>query len=77
MYLIGKLLMRYDFKLFQLILNPMEIMCLIQESMGNAQFGCLKLIERMLAVAMNGIGTCNNMMVKHSGAGPLWDTGTQ
>ncbi len=69
--------MRYDLKLFQFLWNLTEIMCLVKESMGNAGFAWLKFISRMLAAIVKGIGTCNSMMVKHSGIGPLWDNGTQ
>ena len=34
MYLIDELPMRYDVNLFQIVLNLMEIMYLVQESMG-------------------------------------------
>jgi len=36
MYLIDELQMRYDLKLFQIILNLMEVMCLVQECMKNS-----------------------------------------
>jgi len=30
-----------------------------------------------LAATTKEIGTCNSMLVKYSGAGPLWDIGSQ
>jgi len=32
---------------------------------------------KKLATTTKGIGTCNIMLVKYLGVGPLWDTGAQ
>ena len=55
--------MRYDLKLFQFILNLMEIMFLAQESM-KCLAGWSKLTQE-LVVAVKKIGVGSSMLVKH------------
>jgi len=62
--------------LFQIILNLMEVMCLVKETMGNAPVGWFKL-TRITSNNNDKNSKSNIMLVKHSRARPLWDIGTQ
>lgn len=68
--------MRYDLNLFQFVLSRMEIMCLVQESMGISGLVVRLTTRESAETTTKGIGTGNSVLVKHSGARSLWDTST-
>ena len=77
MYLIDGQPMRYDLDFFSIPFETNITYVLVIGKHGNAKFGLLELTARVLATKIKGIGTCNSVLINHSGAGPLWDTGTQ
>ena len=68
--------MRYDLKLFRFILNLMEVMFLVQEAWEMPSW-VIETNCKQLATTKKGIGTGSIMIVRHSGVGPLCDTGIQ